>query len=181
MNGHEHRCGSNRPPASSTAEGECMANTGKNIPGTLSCRNQRGHGDAGRPRQLESAFESSRPAACGWLATSDGRQIRRWRFVVIERIVVPIPASTEIYVILENKPNNRQALQHQSAKPSPARRQRSNCANWLAGKLRRFLAFPYNQAFCSPRLHVNKFLYLVVVWFQNFWFSLVFSRASAVN
>jgi hypothetical protein len=62
------------------------------------------------------------------------------------------------------------------AKPSPVRRQRSSCANWLAGNLRRFLAFPYNQVFCSPRLHVNKFLYLVVVWF-----SLLFSRASAVN
>lgn len=36
--------------------------------------------------------------------------------MVTERIVVPIPASTEIYVVLQNKPNNRQALQHQSAK-----------------------------------------------------------------
>ena len=58
-NGHEHRCGSNRPPASSTARESAWQNTGKNIPGTLSCRYRRGHGDAGDQGSLNQPLNQA--------------------------------------------------------------------------------------------------------------------------
>lgn len=74
--------------------------------------------------------------------------------MVTERIVVPIPASTEIYVVLEKQakqPAITATLERQAVSSSTTTEQ---LANWLAGNLRRFLAFSYNQVFCSPRLHL---------------------------